>query len=148
MTTTPNVITPASLGLGANASIEALMQAGASHLWLHASPTQALSTQVDRRILVEGRGCQVRDAQGRTYLDALSGQWLVNVGHGREAIAEAMAEQARALTYGNASRAATLPAIQLAAVLAHLTPGDLSTVFFSSGCSEAVESALKRSAIK
>ncbi|WP_179137345.1 aminotransferase family protein [Candidatus Entotheonella palauensis] len=143
MAMAPNVITPATLGLDQDAPLEALMQAGASHLWLHASPTQALATQADRRILVEGRGCRVTDAQGRTYLDALSGQWLVNVGHGREEIAEAMARQAKALAYGNASRAATLPAIQLAAVLAHLTPGDLSTVFFSSGGSEAVESALK-----
>lgn len=138
-----NIITPATLGLDQDASTEALLQAGSSHLWLHASPVQALSTQPDRRILVEGHGCTVTDANGRTYLDALSGQWLVNVGHGREAIAEAMAEQAKTLAYGNASRAATLPAIRLAAVLAHLTPGDLSTVLFSSGGSEAVESALK-----
>ena len=143
MTTTPDIVTPAALGLDRDAPIEALMRAGASHLWLHASPTQALATQTDRRILVSGRGCMVTDAQGRAYLDALSGQWLVNVGHGREEIAEAMAEQAKTLAYGNASRAATLPAIQLAAVLARLTPGDLSTVFFSSGGSEAVESALK-----
>ncbi|ETX00734.1 MAG: hypothetical protein ETSY1_10075 [Candidatus Entotheonella factor] len=143
MAMAPNVITPATLGLDQDAPLEALMQAGASHLWLHASPIQTLVTQADRRILVEGRGCRVTDAQGHTYLDALSGQWLVNVGHGRAEIAEAMARQAKALAYGNASRAATLPAIQLAAVLAHLTPGDLSTVFFSSGGSEAVESALK-----
>ena len=143
MTTTPDIVTPASLGLDRDAPLEALMQAGASHLWLHASPTQALATQADRRILVAGRGCMVTDAQGRAYLDALSGQWLVNVGHGRAEIAEAMAEQAKTLAYGNASRAATLPAIQLAAVLARLTPGDLSTVFFSSGGSESVETALK-----
>lgn len=143
MAIAPDIVTPAALGLDQNAPTEAFIQAGASHLWLHASPTQVLSTQGDRRILVQGHGCTVMDAQGRTYLDALSGQWLVNVGHGREAIAEAMAQQAKTLAYGNASRAATLPAIQLAAVLAHLTPGDLSMVFFSSGGSEAVESALK-----
>ena len=59
------------------------------------------------------------------------------------AIAEAMARQARTLAYASASRAVTLPAIQLATRLAELTPGDLSTVLFSSGGSEAVESALK-----
>lgn len=75
-----NIITPATLGLDQDASTEALLQAGSSHLWLHASPVQALSTQPDRRILVEGHGCTVTDANGRTYLDALSGQWLVNVG--------------------------------------------------------------------
>src|SRR5207249_4253046 len=47
------------------------------------------------------------------------------------------------LAYASASRATTLPTIQLATLLARLTPGDLSTVLFSSGGSEAVESALK-----
>jgi adenosylmethionine-8-amino-7-oxononanoate aminotransferase len=143
MTIQPFVITPQTLGLDSVEHPAALMQAGADHLWLHASPAQALTTQPDRRILVQGHGCTVTDIHGRTYLDALSGLWLVHVGHGREAIAEAMALQARTLAYGSASRAATVPAIQLAAVLAHLTPGDLSTVLFSSGGSEAVESALK-----
>ena len=143
MTTQPPVITPQTLGLDPAEHLDALLQAGADHLWLHASPSQALTTQPDRRLLVEGHGCTVTDIHGRTYLDALSGLWLVNVGHGREAIAEAMAHQAKTLAYGSASRAATVAAIQLAAVLAHLTPGDLSTVLFSSGGSEAVESALK-----
>jgi hypothetical protein len=54
-----------------------------------------------------------------------------------------MARQAKTLAYASASRAVTLPAVQLATLLAHLTPGDLSCVLFSSGGSEAVESALK-----
>jgi adenosylmethionine-8-amino-7-oxononanoate aminotransferase len=119
------------------------MQAASEHLWLHASPWQALTTRSDRRLLVSGQGCTVVDVHGKTYLDALSGLWLVNVGHGRQAIAEAMACQACTLAYASASRSATLPAIQLATLLADLTPGDLSTVLLSSGGSEAVESALK-----
>jgi adenosylmethionine-8-amino-7-oxononanoate aminotransferase len=120
-----------------------ILQAAADHLWMHASEWQALTTRSDRRLLVTGHDCIVVDAQGREYLDALSGLWLVNVGHGRAAIAEAMAHQAKTLAYASASRAVTLPAVQLATLLAHLTPGDLSTVLFSSGGSEAVESALK-----
>ncbi len=143
MPPSPELVSPATLGLDTADNLDAIMQAGTDHLWLHASPWQALTTQPDRRVLVQGKGCTVTDVQGRSYLDGLSGQWLVNVGHGREEIAEAMAQQAKQLAYGNASRAATLPAIQLAAVLAHLTPGDLSTVLFSSGGSEAVETALK-----
>jgi len=85
----------------------------------------------------------VVDAEGREYLDALSGLWLVNVGHGREAIAQAMANQAKPLAYASSSRAVTLPAIELATLLSDLTPGDLSAVFFSNSGSEAVESALK-----
>jgi adenosylmethionine-8-amino-7-oxononanoate aminotransferase len=110
---------------------------------MHASEWQALTTRSDRRLLVAGHGCMVVDAQGREYLDALSGLWLVNVGHGRATIAEAMANQAKTLAYASASRAVTVPAVQLATLLAQLTPGDLSTVLFSSGGSEAVESALK-----
>ncbi|GIX49036.1 MAG: aspartate aminotransferase family protein [Candidatus Tectimicrobiota bacterium] len=121
----------------------ALLETAAEHLWLHASEWQALTRRPDRRLLVAGRGCTVVDAQGREYLDALAGLWLVQIGHGREEVAEAMARQARTLAYASASRAVTLPAIALAARLAELAPGDLSTVLFCSGGSEAVESALK-----
>jgi adenosylmethionine-8-amino-7-oxononanoate aminotransferase len=124
-------------------NLPVVLQSAADHLWMHASEWQALTTHTDRRLLIQGQGCTVVDAEGRQYLDALSGLWLVNVGHGRQAIAEAMAQQAKTLAYASASRAVTLPAIQLATLLADLTPGDLSTVLFSSGGSEAVESALK-----
>ena len=133
----------ATLGLDPEHDLQAVLQAATDHLWMHASPWQALTTCADRRLLVSGHGCMVVDADGREYLDALSGLWLVNVGHGRSTIAEAMAQQAKILAYASASRATTLPAIQLATLLARLTPGDLSSVFFSGGGSEAVESALK-----
>src|SRR5688500_11754527 len=86
----PDPITPATLGLDAPDDLDAILQAGTEHLWLHASPWQALTQQPDRRLLVQGKGCTVTDIQGRSYLDGLSGQWLVNVGHGRAVIAEAM----------------------------------------------------------
>ncbi|MCZ6872386.1 MAG: aspartate aminotransferase family protein [bacterium] len=121
----------------------AVLQAAADHLWMHASEWQAITTRADRRLLISGHGCTVVDAEGREYFDALSGLWLVNVGYGREAIAEAMARQAKTLSYASSSRAVTLPAVQLATLLAQLTPGDLSTVLFCSSGSEAVESALK-----
>ncbi|MGQ4808657.1 putative aminotransferase [Candidatus Entotheonellaceae bacterium PAL068K] len=124
-------------------TLPTVLHAAAKHLWMHASEWQALTTRSDRRLLVSGHGCTVVDAQGREYLDALSGLWLVNVGHGREAIADAMARQAKTLAYASSSQAVTLPAVQLATLLAELTPGDLSTALFSSGGSEAVESALK-----
>jgi adenosylmethionine-8-amino-7-oxononanoate aminotransferase len=139
----PSLSILATLGLDPEQDLDAVLQAAADHVWLHASPWQALTTCSDRRLLVSGHGCTVVDVHGRAYLDALSGLWLVNVGHGRSAIAEAMAQQAQTLAYASASRATTLPTIQLATLLARLTPGDLSTVLFSSGGSEAVESALK-----
>lgn len=132
-----------SLHLHPDENVPAVLQAAAAHLWMHASEWQALTNRSDRRLLISGQGCYVVDADGRTYLDALSGLWLVNVGYGRSAIADAMAQQAKTLAYASASRAVTLPAVRLATRLAHLTPGDLSTVLLSSGGSEAVESALK-----
>src|SRR5712691_12107000 len=122
MSSEPSLPILATLGLDLEHDIQAVLQAAADHLWLHASPWQALTTCADRRLLVSGHGCTVVDAHGRAYLDALSGLWLVNVGHGRSAIAEAMAQQAKTLAYASASRAATLPAIQLATLLARLTP--------------------------
>lgn len=135
---------PASIaGLPDRSDLNALQQAGADHVWMHASSWRALARETGKRILVEGQGCIVKDIDGKEYIDGLAGLWLVNVGHGRKEIAEAMASQAGTLAYASSSQATTVPAIQLATLLAEITPGDLSTVFFCSGGSEAVESAIK-----
>jgi adenosylmethionine-8-amino-7-oxononanoate aminotransferase len=68
---------------------------------------------------------------------------VVNAGHGRREIAEAMGAQAARLAYASAMNFTTVPAVQLAEMVAERTPGDLNRVFFCSGGSEAVESALK-----
>lgn len=120
-----------------------LRQVGDEHVWLHASTWHALEQETGKRILVEGKGCIVKDIEGNEYIDGLAGLWLVNAGHGRKEIAAAMAEQAGKLAYASSTQATTVPAIKLAARLAEMTPGDLSTVFFCSGGSEAVESAIK-----
>src|SRR5262249_56361269 len=91
----------------------------------------------------EGRGSTLIDSRGREYLDALAGLFLVNVGHGRAAIGEAMYRQAATLGYVAASNYTSVPAVQLADRLAAMAPGDLERVFFCSGGSEAVETALK-----
>jgi adenosylmethionine-8-amino-7-oxononanoate aminotransferase len=121
----------------------AVRQAGDEHVWMHASHWRALLHEQGKRVLVEGNGCIVKDIDGKEYIDGLAGLWLVNVGHGRQEIGQAMAAQASKLAYASSSQATTVPAIQLATLLADITPGDLSTVFFCSGGSEAVESAVK-----
>ncbi len=121
----------------------ALRAAGNDHILMHASAYRALAADSGKRILVEGKGCIVRDIDGNEFIDALAGLWLVNVGHGRAEIGEAMARQATTLAYASSTQATTIPAIQLATRLAEITPGDLSTAFFCSGGSEAVESAIK-----
>ena len=67
-------------------------------------PFTSITTHLEQgpRIMVEGRGIRVRDAEGREYLDAMAGLWCVNVGYGRPEIADAMAEQARRLPYYHA----------------------------------------------
>jgi adenosylmethionine-8-amino-7-oxononanoate aminotransferase len=121
----------------------ALKEAGNDHLLMHASAYKALANDAGKRILVEGKGCIVKDIDGNEFIDALAGLWLVNVGHGRAEIGAAMARQSATLAYASSTQATTIPAIELATRLAAMTPGDLSTVFFCSGGSEAIESAVK-----
>jgi len=112
------------------------------HLWMHFT---RMSTYTDQEvpILVRGEGCYVYDEHGKRYLDGLSALFCVNIGHGRADIAQAGADQAKELGFFTNWSYAHPPAIQLAARIAALAPGDLNRVFFTSGGSEAVESALK-----
>jgi adenosylmethionine-8-amino-7-oxononanoate aminotransferase len=128
---------------GGGANRTALESAASDHILMHASAYRALVKDSSKRILVEGKGAIVKDIDGKEYIDALAGLWLVNVGHGRTEIAEAMARQASTLAYASSTQATTIPAIELATRLAEITPGDMSTAFFCSGGSEAVESAIK-----
>ena len=92
----------------------ALREAGREHIFMHASPYRALAKDMGKRILVEGKGCIVKDIDGNEFIDALAGLWLVNVGHGRSEIGDAMAKQAGTLAYASSTQATTIPAIQLA----------------------------------
>jgi adenosylmethionine-8-amino-7-oxononanoate aminotransferase len=96
-------------------------------------------------IIVRGEGCYVFDEHGNRYLDGLSALFCVNIGHGRGDIVQAGADQAKELGFFTNWSYAHPPAIELAGRLAALAPGDLNRVFFTSGGSEAVESALKLS---
>jgi hypothetical protein len=94
-------------------------------------------------VIVRGDGCWVEDATGHRLLDGLSGLFTVQVGHGRAELGAAAARQAETLEYFPIWSYAHPPAIELAARLATLAPGDLNRVFFTSGGSEAVETAWK-----
>jgi adenosylmethionine-8-amino-7-oxononanoate aminotransferase len=112
------------------------------HLWLHFSRLGSYADN-DLPIIASGEGCYVYDIEGRRYLDGLSALFCVNAGHGRPELAEAAAAQMRELDFFTNWSYAHPPAIELAARIASLAPGDLNRVFFTSGGSEAVESALK-----
>jgi adenosylmethionine-8-amino-7-oxononanoate aminotransferase len=112
------------------------------HLWMHFTRMGAYE-DVDVPVIAKGEGCYVWDTQGNRYLDGLSALFCVNVGHGRAEIGQAMAAQAAELGFFTNWSYAHPRAIELAARIASYTPGDLNRVFFTSGGSEAVESALK-----
>ena len=97
----------------------------------------------DVPIIVRGEGCHVWDEHGNRYFDGLSALFCVNIGHGRADVAQAGADQAKELDFFTNWSYAHPRAIELAAQIAALAPGDLNRVFFTSGGSEAVESAIK-----
>ncbi|HZU11807.1 MAG TPA: aspartate aminotransferase family protein [Chloroflexota bacterium] len=100
-----------------------------------------LDTSLPR--FVRGEGVELIDDAGRRYLDAASGVGVTCLGYGRADIAEAMARQATMLPYVHALRFESEPARRLAEEIVALAPGDLSTVFFTSGGAEANEAAFK-----
>jgi adenosylmethionine-8-amino-7-oxononanoate aminotransferase len=94
-------------------------------------------------VIVRGEGCYVYDEHGKRYLDGLSALYCVNVGHGRAELGDAAAAQARELGFYTNWSYAHPRSIELATRIAQLAPDTLNRVFFTSGGSEAVESAWK-----
>ncbi len=119
-----------------------LQELARRHLWMHFSRMGAYEDQ-EIPIITRGEGCYVYDEHGNRYLDALSALFCVNIGHGRADVVQAGADQAKELGFYTNWTFAHPRAIELAARIADLAPGDLNRVFFTSGGSEAVESALK-----
>jgi adenosylmethionine-8-amino-7-oxononanoate aminotransferase len=117
-------------------------EAAKRNLWLHFTRMSAYE-QSDVPVIVKGAGAYVFDQHGKQYLDGLSGLFVTQVGHGRTEIAEAGARQATELAYFPLWSYAHPKAIELAARLAELAPGNLNRVFFTTSGSEAVESAWK-----
>jgi adenosylmethionine-8-amino-7-oxononanoate aminotransferase len=127
----------------ASPSVLDLQQAAREHLWLHFTRMGSYADG-ELPIIVRGDGCYLEDAQGKRYLDALAGLFAVNIGYGfGEEMGEAAAAQMRELPFYTNWSYAHPRAIELAAEVASLAPGDLNRVFFVSGGSEAVESAWK-----
>jgi adenosylmethionine-8-amino-7-oxononanoate aminotransferase len=120
----------------------ALQERARRHLWMHFT---RLSRYADNEIpvMVRGQGAYVWDQHGRRYLDGLSGLFVVQVGYGRTGLAEAAARQAEQLAYFPLWSYAHPMAVDLAARVAERAPGDINRVFFTTGGSEAVESAWK-----
>jgi adenosylmethionine-8-amino-7-oxononanoate aminotransferase len=122
---------------------EQLQQAARDHLWMHFTRMSGYRDH-EVPIIVRGEGCYLEDSNGKRYLDALAGLFAVQIGYSYgEEIGEAALAQFKELPYYTNWSYAHPRAIELAAEVASLAPGDLNRVFFVSGGSEAVESAWK-----
>jgi adenosylmethionine-8-amino-7-oxononanoate aminotransferase len=96
-----------------------------------------------RALIGEGDGIYITDGEGKRLIDGPAGMWCVNVGHRRKELAEAMYDQAMALSYNTPWYTMNAPSAELAERIAGHAPGDLSHVFFTTGGSSAVETALR-----
>jgi adenosylmethionine-8-amino-7-oxononanoate aminotransferase len=98
----------------------------------------------DLVIVAESDGAYVYDSEGRRMLDGIGGMWCVQIGYGREEMAQAIADQVRRMAYYSPfGMISTPPAIEFATRIAAYAPGDLRHVFFTTGGSTAVDSALR-----
>ena len=117
--------------------------AGRDHLWLHFTRHSTYENGGEMPLIVKGEGHKIWDSHGREYIDGLAGLFVVQVGHGREELAEAAARQARELAFFPLWSFAHPRAVELADRIAAMAPGDLNRVLFTTGGGEAVESAWK-----
>jgi adenosylmethionine-8-amino-7-oxononanoate aminotransferase len=95
-------------------------------------------------VIDHGEGIHVVDEGGRRYIDATASLWYCNVGHGRTEIADAAAFQMRRLAaYSTFGDLCNRPVLDLASRVAHLAPMPDSKIFFTSGGSDAIDTAVK-----
>ncbi len=113
-----------------------------TRLW---HPFADMAVVKDAEVVIDrGEGAVVWDEQGREYIDARGGLWYCAVGHGRAEIAHAAAEQMRRLAaYDTFERLANRPALDLAERVSEIAPFTGGAVFFTSGGSEAIDTAAK-----
>ncbi|MGD8191205.1 aspartate aminotransferase family protein [Brevibacillus ginsengisoli] len=115
---------------------EQLLQADREHMWHHMSPYNP-----NPMIVTQAEGSWITDIDGNRYLDGMSGLWCVNVGYGRQELAEAAYEQLKSLAYFPLTQS-HVPAIKLSEKVSEWL-GDEYRVFFSNSGSEANEVAFK-----
>ena len=127
--------------------ISRVVEADRAHVWHHLSQHKPYmnadaSKQVDPRIIVEGKGLRVWDQKGKEHIDAVSGGvWTVNVGYGRESIANAVRDQLVKLNFFGGT-AGSIPGAIFSEMLIDKMPG-MSRVYYASSGSEANEKGFK-----
>ena len=95
-------------------------------------------------VMAEAEGVYVYNAEGERYMDGIGGLWCVNIGYGRDEMAQAMADQVRRIPYYSTfTHLTTPPAAELAAKLAELAPASINHVFYGTGGSMANDTAIR-----
>ena len=121
-----------------------LQEQAKRHLWMHFTRMGSYAeSDHEVPVIVRGEGCYVYDEHGKRHLDGLSALYCVNIGHGRPELGQAAAAQSEELAFYTNWSYAHPRSIELATRIAELAPGNLNRVFFTSGGSEAVETAWK-----
>jgi adenosylmethionine-8-amino-7-oxononanoate aminotransferase len=110
------------------------------HPWADLS---ALGEDEETPIVTRGDGVYLYDDQGRKMIDGPAGMWCMQAGYGRQEIADAVSNQIMTLGFASAFNVVNEREVELARRIADRTPGDLNRVFFTTGGSTAVDSALR-----
>jgi len=96
-----------------------------------------------RSLMTSGDGIYLIDGDGKRLIDGPAGMWCLNVGHRREELARVMYDQAMELSYNTPWYTMNAPSAELSRRIAEYAPGDLNHVFYTTGGSSAVETALR-----
>ncbi|HZH61808.1 MAG TPA: aspartate aminotransferase family protein [Metabacillus sp.] len=128
-----------------NASLQdELIDLDKKHFLHPTSPIQQQQEQGPSFIFTKGEGIYLYDLSGKKVMDGMSSLWNVNIGHGREELGQVAKEQMTKLAFtSNFATFSNEPAIRLAKKLADISPGNLEATFFTSGGSEANDTAYK-----
>jgi putrescine---pyruvate transaminase len=111
---------------------------------MHPFTANAVLAEKGARVITRASGVTLTDSEGEEILDAMAGLWCVNIGYGRDELAEVAYRQMKELPYYNTFFMSThVPVIALADKVAELAPGDLNHVFFASGGSEANDTNIR-----
>jgi putrescine aminotransferase len=121
----------------------AIQQMDTAH-YMHPFTDHKALGEKGARVMVRGEGIYLWDSQGKKVLDGMSGLWCVNVGYGRTSISEAVYKQMETLPFYNSFFNTTnVPAVQLAAKLAQISPAGFNHVYFTGSGSEGNDTNLR-----
>ncbi|WP_425404129.1 aspartate aminotransferase family protein [Hwanghaeella sp.] len=127
-----------------NYDIEELKRLDMAHHWHPFTDTKALHKEGGARVITRAEGCYLYDGDGHKLLDGMAGLWCVNVGYGRQELAETAYRQMLELPYYNTFfKTATPPAIELSAKVASLLGDNFHHIFYSNSGSEANDTVLR-----